>query len=737
MKLSDIKISRKLPIIIIGLATLASATTGWIMYTKAHEELTIATNQKLAALLASRENALQNYLGSIEQDLSFISKNPFTRQALKDFMVAWNELDTQGNQENILQRLYITDNPHPTGSKEELDYAKDGSLYSKTHAQYHPWFRHFLRQRDYYDVFLFSPNGDLVYTVFKELDYATNLNTGKWKDSDLGNAFRAAKNDPSQQHFFDFKPYGPSHGAAASFISEGILNNDGSLAGILVFQMPIARINNVMQVAAGMGESGETYIIGTDHLMRSDSRFSEESTILKTKVSTKAVEQALDGKDGAEVVEDYRGINVYSAFSPFDFKGTRWAILAEIDETEMLKQMYQVRDYAVIATLSVMSVIGFIAFFMSRTSMSNPISKMSKSMHTLANGNYDTTIPGTDRKDEIGEMAASVEIFKQNGLEAKRLKEEQEAAEARAAEEKKRMMKELADQFDSQVGDAIRNLSSSAQQLQTAANDMETIASQTQESSSSVASAAEETSANVGSVSSATEEMTASAQEITQQISNVASRANTASASAQATSQKVDQLNTLVSNIGDVVVAIRDIAEQTNLLALNATIEAARAGEAGRGFAVVAEEVKKLASETSTKTEEIEDRIQGIQSATHEAVDAVQQIIDNIAEIDSASAQTASAAEEQNSVINEITRNISEVAEASQQVSSAISQVQGGADQTGQSAQMLKVSANDISTLSENLQQAVGNFLTQIRSDDAKKTESPKSPEIISTQKAA
>jgi methyl-accepting chemotaxis protein len=719
MSAIKLNISQKLPLLIVGLAILSAIVTGFITVSIARDNLISAAEDKLIALQASRANSLGSYMGAIEQDLSSLSKSPYVREALLDFTNAWNGLGFQGSQEEILKRLYITDNPNPTGSKEELDFASDGSLYSQIHAEHHPWFRHFLRQRDYYDIFLFAPNGDLVYTVFKELDYATNLNTGEWKDSDLGNAFRAVRDNPKpdQQNFFDFKAYAPSHGVAASFMSQAILNDNGSLAGVLVFQMPIARINDVMQVAAGMGESGETYIVGADGYMRSDSRFSEETTILKTKVTGNTVDQALEGKDGVEIVEDYRGINVFSAYGPIDVKGTRWAILAEIDEAEVMKPINDMKILATLSALGGLIIIVFFAIYASRK-ISKPITEMSDAMNELSKDNFEIQIPGTQRGDEIGKMATSVQVFKENGLETKRLQKQQILAEKQAVEDKKRTMDELANQFDIQVGSAIQKLSSAAEQLQGAAGDMEQTAIQTQTSSSSVVQAAEATSTNVNSVSAATEEMTTAAREISQQVANVATRASTASASAGTTSQKVDELNSMAENIGEVVISIKDIAEQTNLLALNATIEAARAGDAGKGFAVVADEVKKLANETAQKTEEIEARITEIQGATQESVSAVQEIITNIAEIDNAATQTASAAEEQNSVLGEITRNISQVSEASKQVSNSIGNVQSGADQTSQASQMLKTSADDIANLSNGLDQAVNGFLTQIRSDD-------------------
>ena len=271
----NLNISKKLPVVMVLLIVISSAVSISIALTKSSQDAFKAAENKLTALRESRKVAMESYLDTIEQDLSALAKNDYVKQALIDFKGGWDGL--QVNQTSVLQELYINSNPHPTGSKDELDYASDGSLYSQYHKKYHPWFRHFLRLRDYYDIFLFDTSGNLVYTVFKELDYATNLNSGKYKDTDLGNAFRAAMQNSSvdKQSFFDFKPYAPSHGAAASFISQAIME-DGKVSGVLVFQMPIARINGVMQVAAGMGESGETYLVGADYLMRSDSRFSPQ-----------------------------------------------------------------------------------------------------------------------------------------------------------------------------------------------------------------------------------------------------------------------------------------------------------------------------------------------------------------------------------------------------------------------------------------------------------------------------
>ncbi|MDB5503372.1 MAG: chemotaxis protein [Tardiphaga sp.] len=348
--------------------------------------------------------------------------------------------------------------------------------------------------------------------------------------------------------------------------------------------------------------------------------------------------------------------------------------------------------------------------------VARPMTRLNGAMATMAAGHLDVVIPGASRGDEIGDIAKTVTVIRENAEQKAR-----DEAEARIDLDKvtvatrKREMVKLADDFEDAVGIIVETVSSASTQLEASAGTLTATAERAQHLTTAVAAASEEASTNVRSVASATEEMASSVNEISRQVQESADIANAAVAQARKTNDRVAELAKAAARIGDVVELINTIAGQTNLLALNATIEAARAGDAGRGFAVVASEVKALAEQTAKATGDISQQIQGIQAATQESVGAIKEIGDTIGRMSEIASTIASAVEEQGAATQEISRNVQQAAQGTMQVSSNITDVQRGAGETGSASSQVLAAAQSLSGESSRLKLEVGRFLDSVR----------------------
>ncbi|MBI1340538.1 HAMP domain-containing protein [bacterium] len=716
MKVLDrLPIAQKLLFVISGSALAFGGAIGASGYLTAASELESLAENKLTAVAEDRAKAATDYLAAIDSDLQIMVTSPMVREALSAFSSGWAGIE--GDRTTVLQGLYITNNPNPTGQKEKLDAARDGSAYSSAHATYHPWMRTFLQERGYYDVFLFDTSGDLVYTVFKELDFATNLNTGQWADSGLGDVFRSARELPAGEvAFVDFAPYAPSFDAPASFIAAPMFDDAGVRKGVLAFQMPISRINSIMGSTSGLGETGQAFIFGSDGLLRTDAPRFEESTLLKAKTNASLL-GSLSGDTTLLRTSGLSGEPVIAAVNEIEFHGVTWRVAAEMDQAEAMSGLVNLRNQWMLIALGLLAGVSVIALLSARA-IARPIQAVSKATDDIAAGALEVEVPGVDRGDELGPLARAINSFRlaiiDNQRDAEdRQRESEERARTSAARAAR--MSELTSTFEASVRAVLAETSKASDNLEESAAAMSAIATETASQSSTVSFASQAAAGNVQSVAAAAEELSMSVREIAEKIDASSAATKSAVVRAQSMQSQVNGLESATSSIGEVVELITSIAAQTNLLALNATIEAARAGEAGKGFAVVASEVKELASQTAKATEEIKRQVSNIQGTTQETVTGIADIMSMITELESASAQIASAVSQQSAATQEISGNVQRAAGGVQEVDSNIGGVREAASATGETADRVRDAGSVVARTAQQLRDEVERFLSEVR----------------------
>jgi methyl-accepting chemotaxis protein len=355
-------------------------------------------------------------------------------------------------------------------------------------------------------------------------------------------------------------------------------------------------------------------------------------------------------------------------------------------------------------------ILGWIALYQ----IARPLAHMTGQMTKLAHGDLDIEIDSLDRADEVGNLAQSLQVFKQNAITARRLESEQREERVQR-ERRQRNVEEYIAIFDGQVSEALDTLTAASTEMHATAGSMASTAEETTRQATSVATVSEKASTNVQTVAAATEELQASISKISRQVTQSAEIAGTAVAEADRTNAMVQGLADTAQKIGEVVSLIQNIASQTNLLALNATIEAARAGESGRGFAVVASEVKALASQTAKATEDISAQIAAIQDETGNAVNAIKAIGDTIRQMNEIATTIASAVEEQGAATRDISHNIHLVAQGTNGVAANVARVNEAAEETGTAAAQVLAAADDLSHQSDKLRGDVNGFLAKIR----------------------
>ena len=386
-------------------------------------------------------------------------------------------------------------------------------------------------------------------------------------------------------------------------------------------------------------------------------------------------------------------------------RAARDASVATADATRMLLVVG-----AIVGLLLAFAILGWITY----GQIARPLWRMTLEMTKLAGGDLDISIVGASRTDEVGGLAKSLAVFKDNAMTARRLEAEQREEQVRK-EARQRAIEGYIATFDIQVSEALQTLTAASAEMHATAGSMTATAEETSRQATAVANASDVASANVQTVAVATEELHASISEISRQVAQASETANLAVAETDRTNKTVEGLAEAAQKIGDVIALIQNIASQTNLLALNATIEAARAGESGKGFAVVATEVKALATQTAKATEDISAQIAAIQQETGNAVIAIKTIGTTIAQMNEIATAIAAAVEQQSAATRDIAQNIQEVSKGTTEVSSNVGSVNEAANETGAAASEVLTAANDLSHQSEKLRADVSTFLDLIR----------------------
>ncbi|SHO56854.1 methyl-accepting chemotaxis protein [Vibrio quintilis] len=534
------------------------------------------------------------------------------------------------------QHTFIADNPAQLGAKDNLVSLNESSAYARMHLKYHPAIRQYLNDFGFYDIFLVEPQqGHIVYSVFKELDYATSLNDGPYANSGIGQVFRRVVQS-GQIEMEDFSPYLPSYHDQAAFIGAPLMEK-GQLLGVLIYQMPIDKLDKIMThdkdwANQGLGRSGETYLVGEDGLMRSDARIfveneahyldimrqaglseavlqqiqSHHSTIGLQPVNTPASRAALNGQDSFQQLKDYRQADVFSSYKPLDILGLHWAIISEIETDEALAlahrlesktttTLWQITVLAVLASI----VIGWVL----ARSITHPVTQMLNTIKQLSSGEGDLTIRLNEKgNDELTVLARGINYF--------------------------------VDYLD----ETFANLLSSIFRMKPLSDDVRDInqqldhhALETQRQSHQVREQLARSVATSQSVEQVLSEIKTSAEESARElgtgratVKTTVDRIQSLAGEIEAVSGAIGKLKHDTDEIVRVVDVINGIAEQTNLLALNASIEAARAGEMGRGFAVVADEVRQLAARTHDSTEDVTAIVETISKSTSHVVEIME-----------------------------------------------------------------------------------------------------------------
>jgi methyl-accepting chemotaxis protein len=634
MTLNDIRMTAKLPMAFVVLSLTIALSISWMGYRDFKSSLLDQVQKKLEILTVERAKAIEGWYVAMESQVSSYASDLTVVQAMQGFDSTFGLLMDDPIVD--LQLAYIEENPNPIRERDNFDRAPAQIPYNYQHENYHPFFRDIKDSLDLYDVFLLDADGNMLYSVYKELDFATNFLTGPYADSGLGSAFEAAlKASPGTIVFSDFQPYAPNLGAPAAFIATPVENAQGIVIGVFAVQLPANQMSQIVTHDAGLGTTGELTMLASDLLARSESRFEGRHQLLDPLTPTPQIIETFEtGTSTYVYAKNLAGLPSIGNARLINILGENWVLVGEFELSEVFAAATSQRNKTLAFTFGAMLLVALLGWIISR-SFTDPLTLIVKSMKQISERNYSVSIPDTGRRDEIGDLSRALELMVDR-LQAfdKKLIEDNEntAAQKFAVVELGNGLKRLAsgdfttllDQHFSAEYDALRHdYNNSVENVGSTISNLKQFSSVIGDQTTKMGSESCELSRRTESQAATLEETAAAIDQITRNIAEsstelksaekliheVDSDAKKGRHVVENTTKAMSAIEKSSEEIGSIIRVVDDIAFQTNLLALNAGVEAARAGDAGRGFAVVASEVRQLAMRSTDAVSQIKGLI--------------------------------------------------------------------------------------------------------------------------------
>ncbi len=724
-------INARIQLLTFGLVLISTlmivGTVGYLTY----RDTVALTQETLSRLTQQRLVALEEYLQALDNNIYLMAVSETARTSLGILDEAVQVFVDANDEQNpaviteTLQELYIDNNPNALGNLQNLDHAGDASSYSRVHSVYHPWFREFQQRNGYYDAFLVNVQGDVIYSVVKELDFGTNLLTGEFKDTGLGKIFREAlalaDASGSRIAYADWENYAPSHNAPASFLAHPVhYDEDDELLGVFIIQIPHSKMEHIMGDVSTLNKGEATFLINNQRDYLTRPRYAEggKEVVLKEKLpENESLKHALlptttSAKDSVYNVIGHHGETVLQTFSSINFHGKKQIIVSEIKKSILLINASKIQ-LIILQIALVISVMMYFMVKMTSRTISHPIVSLTNAMNSLIDGNDSIDINGLKQKNEIGDMVNAVSVFKYQMVANKAYQLEKEKHDTVEITRSKRI-NALTEKFKDNVTELLKWVNNVTTNMQQSNQSVLKAVEESHKYSSEISKITQNASQDVQLVASVTSQMSISINEISDEMKSSLVTVEKASNAVHDTHEIVQNMSALSEKIGYIVSLINDIANQTNLLALNATIEAARAGESGKGFAVVASEVKTLANQTTKATDDIANQVSAIRAIASQSVTAMNVINDEINVINNSIGVISASTQQQSATTKEILHTSMNVASRTEEINQKVGIVSEHAENTVEQSQQMSGSVQHTLTAVSQLQDTIQEFLVQL-----------------------